>query len=183
MHVVVVTPPAPFVTLAQAKSHLQVETSAFDETIGTYVAAAIEHLDGPNGYLRRAIATQVLAATVYAWPSCRERGLDLPYPPVVSVNDVEYVDASGATVDVDPDLYELTPEGRFRLAYGANWPSRRSASDPITITYTAGWENVPKRIVTAVLMHVGAMYDRRDETAEFPDAAKRLVSALRIPRI
>lgn len=183
MHVVVATPAAPFVTLAQAKAHLQVETNAFDTLIGSYVAAAIEHLDGPEGYLRRALGTQVLKATVYEFPTCREQGLLLPYPPVQSVNDLEYIAANGETVEVDPDLYELTPEGRLRLAYGAAWPTRRSWLDPVTITFTAGYETVPARAVAAVLMHVSAMYDKRDETADFPDAARRLVSPLRIRRI
>lgn len=183
MHVAVVTPPELFVTVEQAKAHLGVESAAFDTTIRTYVAAAIGHLDGPEGYLRRAIGRQVLAATVYAWPVSREAGLQLPYPPIVAVEKVEYLNAAGQAVEVEPDVYETTPEGRFRLAYGAAWPSRRSALDPVKITYRAGWASVPAQIITAVLMHVGAMFDRRDETAEFPDGAKRLISPLRIPRV
>lgn len=183
MHVAVVTSPADIVSLEQVKAHLQVEHNAYDAIIGTYVAAAIQHLDGPEGYLRRAVGQQVLKATVYEFPTCRDRGLLLPYPPVSLVNDIEYISPDGSEVEVDPEIYELTPEGRLRLAYGMSWPSRRSARDPVSITFTAGWEVAPAPIVTAVLMHVTAMYDRRDEGAEFPEAAKRLVSRLRIRRV
>lgn len=185
MHVVVVTPPAPFVTLAQAKAQLGVNHNEDNDRITLYVAAAIAHLDGPEGYLRRAIGSQVLAATVYGLPCGRgaRGGLALPYPPVTTVNDVEYVNAAGATVHIPPDAYELTPDGRLQLAWGASWPSVRSCEDPITITYSAGYPVVPKPIVAAVLMHVTAMYDSGDEGAGFPEPARDLVEGnYRIPR-
>lgn len=186
MHVAVVTPPDPIITLARAKSQLQVEHSAQDDVISGYVAAATQFLDGPDGYLRRSIGTQVLAATIYDFPMCRgaDDGLMLPYPPVTGVNDITYVNAAGDVVHVDPDAYELTPDGRLRLAYGQSWPARRSRMDPITVTFTAGYAAVPAPILTAVLLHVSAMFDAGDENAGFPKAAKDLVGGTyRLPRV
>ena len=186
MHVAVVTPPAPIITLARAKSQLQVEHSAQDDVISGYVAAATQFLDGPDGYLRRSIGQQVLAATVYDFPICGRPGdgLVLPYPPVQGVNDITYTDASGAVVHVDPDAYELTTDGRLRLTYGQSWPCRRGRLDPITITFTAGYLVVPAPILTAILLHVTAMFDAGDEGAGFPKAARDLVSGTyRLPRV
>jgi uncharacterized phiE125 gp8 family phage protein len=186
MHVAVVTPPADFITLAQAKAQLRIEHGEEDGVIAIYVAAAIQHMDGVNGYLRRPVGQQVLAITAYRFPLHRGPGcgMQFPFPTVTAVNDAEIIDADGQLVHVDPDIYELSPEGRLQLAYGKSWPARRDSADPITITVTAGWEVVPKPIVVATLMHINAMYDEGDAAAGFPKAARDLVDGLyRLPRV
>lgn len=186
MHIAVVTPPAPWLTLALVKTQLGVDHSEQDSVIETYMAAAMEHLDGPDRYLRRPVGLQVLAATVYSLPVSRRpgSGLLLPCPPVTAINDIDYIGADGEVVEVDPDAYELTADGRLQLAHGQSWAPRRSADDPITIKFTAGYAAVPKAIVTAALMHVMTMFDAGDEGAGFPGPAKVLVDGnYRLPRV
>jgi hypothetical protein len=63
MRVVVITPPAPLVTWPDADKHLKLDG---DETDRDYVqgliAAATGHIDGPGGWLNRALGEQTLEA-------------------------------------------------------------------------------------------------------------------------
>ena len=55
MRVFVVTPPEPVVSIDEAKDHLRVDGDGEDALIEGLVAAATGHIDGPNGWLGRAI--------------------------------------------------------------------------------------------------------------------------------
>lgn len=182
MHVAVVTPPAEFITLDQAKAFLRVDGSEEDVLIQGLVSAAMLAVEAPDGYVRRAVGQQVLKASVYALP-VRGRALALPFPPITAVNSITYIGPRGEELTVDPSIYELAPEGAIRLAYGRAWPQRRSQSDVISITFAAGYAAVPRPYEIAALMHVAAMYDNRDGSAPLPPAARQLLSAYRIPRV
>jgi uncharacterized phiE125 gp8 family phage protein len=186
MHVEVVTPPAEVVSLEEAKKLIVVEHDEDDELIQAAVTAATQVLDGPNGYLRRAIGAQKLSATLYEWP-CRP--LLLPYPPIVAVEAISYLDVNGAGQTVDAATYQLLPGGRLQLAYGMLWPNRRSCRDPITIRYTAGWAIVPLPIVQAIKMQAADFYANRGESAlatlafQPNPAIARLLAPYRIHRL
>ncbi len=60
MPVVVVSPPAPLVGLDLLKQHLRVDGSDDDALITAYAAAAQGQIDGPAGWLGRAIGPQTL---------------------------------------------------------------------------------------------------------------------------
>ena len=159
--VIVITPPERVVTRDQAKLHLRVDGDDDDTLIDAFIDAATAHIDGPDGWLGRAIGEQTL-----------EAGLDgfiydpisLPYPPVIAVTGIVYDDTTGVERVLDPAIYEIR-DGVIGTAWGKSWPSTRAyrgSSRSVRIRYRAGYETVPAAIVVAILLMVGDMYRNRE---------------------
>lgn len=166
MTVVVVEPPAPFVDLATAKAHLRVDHGDDDTLIEAYIAAACAHIDGPAGWLRRAIGEQTLEARFDSFRNGRCDVIRLPNPPIVDVVAVKYLAADGAEQTLDPEAYELTGGNELRPAYGTSWPTAQSYADAVRVTYDAGYATPPAPVVAAVLLMVGDLYEHRETTSD-----------------
>jgi len=174
MRVIVVSPPAPVVTWAEADQHLRLDGD--DEQrpmVERLVKAATQHIDGPDGWLGRALGLQTLEARLCGFGGGLIR---LPYPPVVDIVSVHYLDGAGLPVLVDPDAYELFG-AELGNAWGKSWPTPgayRGHAETVRIQYRAGYAvdaeadpvvpNVPEPIKQAILLMVGDMY-RFTETA------------------
>lgn len=159
MHVAVTTPPDPVVSVEEAKAHLYVDHPDDDAMIEAMVAAATAHLDGPAGVLNRALGEQVLVATLEGFPCAP---VALRCEPIQSVGEITYVDQAGAEQTLSASVYELTDDGRLRLAFGQAWPAVRSCADPVRITYTAGYGTLPAPLRAAILLMVGDLYANRE---------------------
>ncbi len=159
MDVVVVTPPAPIVSTDEAKAQLRVDFDDDNALIDALIDAATSHLDGWAGVLQRALGAQTLKVTLDGFPA---EPLRLPCPPIIAITAITYIDADGAEQTVDAATYELSAGGVLRLAYGQDWPTPRSDDDPVTITYTAGYDTVPGPIRQAILLMVGDLYANRE---------------------
>src|SRR5579875_4153338 len=114
MFVAVITPPEPLVELDLAKQHLRVDDGDSDDLINAYIAAAQANIDGPGGWLGRAIGLQTLEVRLDSfhprhwerrgypiwaegawtdwtcWPL--QNRIRLPYPPLVSITSITYED-------------------------------------------------------------------------------------------
>lgn len=185
MPVVVINPPdEPVVSLDDAKVHLRVDFEDDNDYISGLVAAAIGILDGPAGWLGRAIVTQTL--------ELRGDGFGvgdicLPFPPVIDVVSVGYVDPDGSEQIVPEADYRLVGQPnmpRLELAYGAQWPVVRRQSESVRVQYDAGYgaaEDVPAPIKWAILLMIGHWYANREAVAigqtaiEIPLAARALL--------
>jgi len=176
MDVIVTAPPGALVTWEEADAHLRLDG---DEDQREYVmrlaAAASAHIDGPTGWLGRAIGPQTLRAALARVEDLLE---PLPYPPLIDVVGIQYVDASRQVQTWDPQNYE-TIGGRIIPVEGAALPAvydgTYSRSFPlVTVSYRAGFvvdaaanplvPAVPEPIRHAVLLMIGDMY-RFPETA------------------
>lgn len=191
MPVVVITPPeVPLVSLADAKAHLRVEHDDDNDYIEGLVAAVTKTLDGPDGWLGRALITQTLEWRGDEFPACGDIGL--PYPPIASISSVKHDDNDGAEQTVSSGDYRLVGQPsmpRIALAYGSSWPSTRWQSEAVRIRYVAGYgadpTDVPAPIRHAVLLMVADLYENRDATSEkprteLPFAAASLLSTYRV---
>jgi hypothetical protein len=192
----VIEPPAPFVTIQDVKDYQIVEHDLWDTTrIPLALNAAMAMIDGPRGWLGRALNPQTLelatrAYSRHGWIGC-EGGLavDLPCPPVIELVSVEY-DKDGDTTTLDPSVYRLT---RGACRFINSIPSH----DELRIRYRAGYLPVgsfspqedAKEIVTArmaVLLLAGdflrnteASVPQRPGIMENP-AVENLLAHLRI---
>jgi uncharacterized phiE125 gp8 family phage protein len=168
MSVVVVTPPVPDIDLELVKSHLRVESDGDDTLIEAYVAAACSHIDGPQGWLGRAIWTQTLELrqNVFCGP------IPLPYGPVESLTSIKYVDAAGVEQTLDSAVYSLLPPGVVGLTYGSAWPTLRGDAQGVRIRYVAGSDETPPAIRAAVLLMVGDLYANRETVGEVTGAVQ-----------
>lgn len=161
MRVLVISPPAPAVSLEEAKTHLRVRHNEEDALIASYIAAAQGHIDGPEGWLGRAIGLQELEVRGSLF---RNDPIRLPYAPVRSVDSVEYEDTAGAWQTMDVATYELRGD-EIGTAWGTTWPATRiyrGAAETVRVRYQAGYEQVPMPITAAILLMVGDLYANRE---------------------
>ncbi|WP_285020237.1 head-tail connector protein [Novosphingobium sp. fls2-241-R2A-195] len=182
MRVFVVTPPEPVISLAEAKDHLRVDGLDEDALISGYVAAACAHIDGPDGWLGRALGVQTLEIRYPAFGTCG--WLLLPFPPAIEAVSVEYVDSNGAEVTLDDGQYELSGN-MLRPAWSTSWPTaawRGAAGETVRIRWSAGYETLPAPIRAAILLMVGDLYAHR-ETAVTGIGAARIPMSMTIENL
>lgn len=174
MRAVVITPPAPVVTWAQAAAHLNLGTDDTDKVyVEGLIEAATSALDGPEGWLGRALGQQTLEVRFDSFLD----QIVLPYPPTISITSVGYVDQAGAAQVVSSTAYELIGRGVFPV-YGAAWPSARWQRNALTIRYLAGYATgVPAAIRHAILLMVGDLYRFRETVVPSANASKVPIAA------
>lgn len=166
MRVAVIDPPTTVVTWEEADLHLRLDGDEEQRPmVERLIAAATAHIDGPEGWLGRAIGQQVLE--VYL-PSFGCAGITLPCPPVISVSSILYVGSDGSLVTMESEEYEL--RGRaVHPAWPNAWPGaawRGDAGEAVRIRYQAGYEQAPEPIRHAILMMVADMYRFRGTASD-----------------
>jgi uncharacterized phiE125 gp8 family phage protein len=139
MFVRVITPPAPVVSWAEARKHLRLDNDEDHEYVEGLIAAATDWIDGPAGWLGRAIGEQTLELVDCAFGYGR-----LPYPPLVSVESITYLGSDGVDHVLPADDYRQLPNGGIAPLLGAHWPSVATSSEAVRIVYVAGY---PDRVV------------------------------------
>lgn len=163
----VTAPDASPVTLAQAKSQVRVDSSDDDAIIRAYLAAATEAVDGPRGFLGRALVDQTWDYYLDRFPVWRNPYIDLPLPPMISVTGVFYRDSSGAEQTLSPLTYSVSSSkepGRLYLPSSAAWPTIAAPSpNAVRIRFRAGYPDgeVPAGIIAAILILFADMYEHR----------------------
>lgn len=190
MSVVVIVPPKPIVSLALAKQHLRVDGDDEDELITSYIATAQAAIDGPGGWLNRAIMPQTLELRQdgfysqdwalggglfawsggwrqEAWSSWPFHRVQLPFPPLISVVSITYEGVSGADQTLTSSGWLATDEG-VEPSFGASWPGGRLQANAVRIRYRAGYEIAgnpapPPQYVQGVLMAVAGLYMNRED--------------------
>lgn len=171
MRVVVITPPEPVVTWEEAAAQLRLsdddEQQAYVEGL---IAAATAHLDGPAGWLGRALGLQTLELYL---PSFGVGGIGLPFPPAIDLVTINYLDGNGSAetlqaADVDLRGNLLGP------VWPNSWPVaqwRGCGGETVRIRYRAGYAldadadpvepSVPAPIKQAILLMVADLFHSR----------------------
>jgi uncharacterized phiE125 gp8 family phage protein len=180
MEIRVITPPTPLITLAEAKAYLRVDFSDDDSLITSLVAAASANLDGPQGWLGRAIGEQELEAYV---PSFCGGQIPALMPHIISVESVRYLDTSNIEQTIDAESYSASAN-RIWFSDSFIVPGVYATWDAVRIAYTAGYEEIPEQLKTAVKIHVGTLYENRTSigSAQFilPHAYEALCAPFKV---
>lgn len=150
------------VSLAEAKLHLRVDTSAEDTSITLMVMAAMEAAEQATG---RAIMPQTWELALDAFPSAFE----LTRVPAASVTSIKYWDTTDTQQTLGTQLYTLDNADDFSSAcvvpaYGGSWPTAREQVNAVALRYVAGYADaasVPAAIKGWLLLQVGAMFENR----------------------
>jgi uncharacterized phiE125 gp8 family phage protein len=210
MRLIRVTPPSgDVVSLAEAKTHLRVDGSDDDDYIGNLVAAATAYVDAESGWLGRALRPQTWNYMLDSFsPDHRRRWhcafarhdrhdeVELPYPPLISVDAITYVDANNVQQTLLPATYDVLgagDRGALRPALNHTWPTVANRADCVTIRFTCGYADtsdtppkmtVPKPIWQAILLIVGQWYRTREavgqaQNVELPFATMALLTPFR----
>lgn len=162
MRVVVVEPPAPVVAWTDIDAHLKLDGDGDQQAeVEAMIAAATANIDGPEGWLGRAIGPQTLEVRLEPFT---EQSLILPYPPVIEIVAIEYLDTDNQVQTLAEDAYELM--GRCVVpAFGVNWPTMLPRREALRVRYRAGYPELPAPIRAAILLMVGDLYRNRETVA------------------
>jgi hypothetical protein len=191
-------PAATPIALADAKQHLRVDVTDDDALITLLIDAARLHAEN---YCRRAFVTQQWDLYLDAFPkqnyfgvlpgyasvdqfipsilqaergyTIRFRGgkIELPFPPLQSVDYIKYYDVTGTLQTLDPSLYTVDPAsepGVITPAPDQFWPNTQNVMNAVRIGFTAGYGDpttVPAGLKHWLLLRVGSLYENREEVA------------------
>lgn len=174
---------APFVSLGDAKRHLRIDSPDDDELLKGLIAVACASIDGPNGMLGRALASQQWKMVLPCFPDCVRI-----LPQARSIQSVKYLDSQSSEQTLDAGLYKLTASGFLRFI--GSLPSIASDPDAVTIAFTSGYEDaadIPRPIWAAALLLITHLYENRSAVevgtlppAEFPFGVTSLLSPYRV---
>lgn len=185
MALVRITPPsARPVSLEATKRHLRVTTTSEDSLIETYIDAAVDRLEGPGGWLGRALAPQTWDLYLDAFPD-DDAAIEIPLPPLISVDGVFYQDSAGDEQEMAAADYVVvagtTAPSRLSLVASASWPTPADVTNAVRVRFQAGFVDgdspaqiaVPGNIQVGILLYVGEIYRNREPGGDVPDMVKR----------
>ncbi|QEH81185.1 phage gp6-like head-tail connector protein [Sphingomonas sp. C8-2] len=162
MRVIVVTPPDPVVSYAEAVARLRLRTNADEqEDVEAMIAAATAMFNGPGGWLGRAIGAQTLELRCDRFTDPSGGALRLPYRPIIALLNVKYLDRDGIEQSIPLNDCELIGD-ELVPAYGKAWPVTLPRREAVRVQYSAGDDVVDARIKAAILLAVGDMYRFRE---------------------
>ncbi|GAA0566699.1 head-tail connector protein [Rhizomicrobium electricum] len=179
MSLQLLTPPAAEpVTLAEAKAHLKIDTSDEDALVATLITAARARAEWHTG---RAFVTQRWRLRLDAWP--QQGVIELPLPPLVSVEEVAVTDAGGIRSVLDPAAYRVdAASAPGRVIVTVRPPSLR-ARDGLEVAFTAGYGDasaVPVAIQQAILEVVADLYTHRGDDDPVGVSGQALLAPYRV---
>ena len=153
--------------LADMKAWLRVDFTDDDVLIQGMIDGAIQHIDGRDGWLNRALGLQTweLRLDEFCFPE-----IMIPLPPLVSVDSVKYYDAAGIQQTLPADAYQVCGvggrnKGSVSLKYGLRWPIIDRRREAISIQFQAGYDDdpaVPAPIIASLKRMVASMYETRE---------------------
>lgn len=161
------TPPAEEpLTLSEAKLHLRITHDADDDALNALIRAAREMCESWTGL---ALVTRTYAFTADGWDG---RPVELPRPPLVSVDEIAVYTALGEEEIFDEDLYYAETAGRpgrIILKENATPPAPGLAIGGIEFRFTAGFgaaAAVPASLKQGMLRLVAHLYMNRGDSLE-----------------
>lgn len=161
--------PSPVIELAEAKAFLRVtddDSSVIndDPLITALVATATAHLDGETGLLARALGRQRWRLSLDGFPV---DGVEVPLPPLQTVDLIRYRLPDGTTADLAPSAYRVAIPGAASgiVRPVGLWPATAPGEATVEVQFTAGYDRIPAPILTAILQHVALLYENREAAA------------------
>lgn len=164
-------PAAEPVSRTEAKLHCRIDGTDDDTLVDALIKTARLMAEQATG---RALVTQSWRYTLDGFPVA---AINLPRPPLASVESVKYLDGDGTlqtlVADTDYSVYLSSLLGLVTPAYGTSWPSPRDVPEAVRIEFTAGYGNaaaVPQDIKQWMLLQIAHWYDNRAAAADKRDA-------------
>lgn len=153
------------ISLAEAKSHLRVDTTDEDSDILAIIRAARVYCEN---FQNRTYITRTRELWLDAWPD-KDR-IDIPRPPLQSVTSVKYYGTDNTEYTMPPADYFVDTKnepGRLVLTYGKSWPTTTlRPANGILITFAAGYGAdgtfVPEDVKRAMRLLIGHWYENRE---------------------
>jgi uncharacterized phiE125 gp8 family phage protein len=166
------------VTVKQAKEFCAIDHDQHDEMIKQLITAARERAER---YCSLSFIKKEYQVKLEGWPGQIEGtdiyGVRIKNGPLLSVEKVEYYDASNTLQELSSDMIEFSRWHTPAILYlvGSLPTISSTKRTPVLISYTAGYDDyddensgfnpLPDTVRTAIMMMVRTMYDHRADLA------------------
>lgn len=155
------------VTLEEAKLHLRVDHTEDDLLISEYIKASRMFVEK---FTARALVAQTWELVIDSFPSSE---IQLPLPPLQSVESIKYDDSAGVEQTLGTTQYEVdtVSEPGWVVPVITGWPSGTfNGINAVRIRFVAGYasansppiDTVPSSLKSAILLQVGNFYANRE---------------------
>jgi uncharacterized phiE125 gp8 family phage protein len=149
------------VTLAEAKVYLRVDSNAEDALITGLVETATQWA---QDYARSKFVDQEWTVTFDGFPTGSERRVRIPFPPLQSVDAVQYVDTEGNPQTFTGAEVVSGVFGYAELQPDQEWPQTHPENRSVEWTVSVGYGDasaVPAAVKQGILVAVATMYEHR----------------------
>jgi uncharacterized phiE125 gp8 family phage protein len=189
------------VTLEEARAHCRLDAAGSppehpdDALLSALIDAATQYIDGPNGILSRSIVSQKWELVIDGFPS---GAVEIPLPPLQSVETITYLDSEGNNIELDESGYSVdnARQPGFVVPGADGWPQTGDYINAVRIRFVSGYApegsppdyraGVPQAIKQAILLLVGHWYENREDVVvgtvvnKLPTAAEALLFNYRV---
>lgn len=137
-------------------------------TIETFISAIRQRAESET---RRALNTQEWWLILDSFPSGRGK-LEIPLPPLQSVDSIVYFDITNVAQTLDPTFYRVVAESEPAYVVpvvNQNWPETINDVGVVTVKFTCGYGDnsgdVPAAIRQWMLLNIANLYENRETIA------------------
>ena len=150
-------------TLAEAKTHLKVDSTDYNDKITALITACRKKLE-------RWLGVSIVEKTIELTVDFTEEDY-LPYGPVSAISEVKV--RTGTETDGTPEWEILTgddytTDGEDYIVFNSSLLGRHK------ITYTAGYATCPEDLKEALLQEIAYRYENRGDSGSVCEASKNL---------
>lgn len=135
--------------LEEFKEEHRVLSRAEDGRITNAIKEAYFRLDGPDGWLRRAILTQTWVGVLDRF----DTEIEIPMPPLQAVTGIRYMDEDGAWQTLATSVYGVDTYGLFGRVYlkkDQSFPDIYTDPGSVEITFRCGWGDADDVLSAAI---------------------------------
>lgn len=154
MQLRLITPPESHSLTDMARDYLRVDEND-DALVSALVSAALEYV---SNYTGRAIGVQTWEYV--SSPPSGLLSLELPLPPLLSVDEVRYT-VAGTEYEWPAEEYEVIANA-IRPAYGKAYP----VCDSLTVRFTCGYETLPESLKFSALILAADLWENREAQSQ-----------------
>jgi uncharacterized phiE125 gp8 family phage protein len=152
------------VTVDDVKTYARVAHNVEDALITSWISAGRKLAED---YQHRSYIEQVYNLTFDSYP---DKCIEIPMPPLMSVNSIKIFDEDGGETTVDPSEYfvDTTSEiGRVAFSSDYSWPSTTLRPlNGVVVEFTAGYGSdateTPESVKNAIYIYCTHMYENRE---------------------
>lgn len=161
---------ANIIDLAEIKNFLRIDFDDDDNLLKELLKTAVKQCEL---YISKSLSEKNYKLSVY---ECTTNTLNLPYPPVISVNSITIIDKYNNNIEYTNYLLDtISNKIIFR-----NLPSNFYRID---IIYTSGYTKIPDDIKQGILFHISKMYEDKVGYSPIPKASLGIYKNYKTMRI
>lgn len=178
-YIIVAEPTTEPITIDEAKQFLRLlpDDTSEDDFISGLITAAREYCENFTG---RALATQTIAMYLDEIPV----SVEVPMPPLQSVDKIEVIDADKAVHELIADTDYMIDSGEISsiifTASAQEVAAHLYPINPVQITCTVGYDaDIPVGIKQAIMLLVAHWYENREAVATNGEVGERIALGVR----